>query len=97
MQEEARIFLEVNYKTDVNLLFGLIGVEPGVGTFPNYEFGLVPKDEWNKVYFELTDQVILSDFENYQIGLQAAIPFSNGDFTLDTARIHLDNLKLITF
>lgn len=90
------VYLELNYKTEVDVLFGLIGVDNVGLTFPSYEFGVPPKGEWTKVYFNLTEQVILSDFQSYQIGIAAGLPLENGVFTVDEAVIYLDNIKLIT-
>jgi hypothetical protein len=89
------IFLEVHYKTDVNILFGLIGHDPFTQPISRYEYGLFPNDTWNKVYFNLTDLVRSSGFEGYQLSLIGALPLENGSFTLEEGKIYLDNVKLL--
>ena len=91
------VFLELDYKTELDVLFGLVGVDAGGFGIPNYEFGVPPKGDWTKVYFNLTDQVILSGFENYQIGITAGLPLNDdGSFAVEEGVIYLDNVKLIS-
>lgn len=92
-----RIFLEVDYKSEVDALFGLIGIDGAGQQIPSYEFGILPKDEWTKIYFDLTEQVILSRFDEYQVGIAAGLPLENGDFAIEEGFIYLDNIKLLTF
>ena len=97
LRSGGKTYLEVNYKSEAEVLFGLVGHEGGT-IIPNYEFGIFPKDSWNKIYFELTNQVISSDFPAYQISILAGLPVNNdGTFTIDEANILLDNIKLIHF
>ena len=97
LNESPIIYLELNYKTDTELLFGLVGKDPFASAIPNYEFGLFPQETWNKVYFNLSTLVRVSDFEEYRLGLLSALPIENGVFTIEEAEIHLDNIKLIKF
>jgi hypothetical protein len=89
------VFLEVHYKTDVEILFGLIGHDPFTQPISRYEYGLFPKDTWNKVYFNLTDLVRSSGFQGYQLSLIGALPLQNGAFTQEEGKIYLDNVKLL--
>lgn len=94
-------YLEVDYKADVIIRFGVIGFdELGQETFSTLAYGVNPKDEWNKIYFNYTDLLNVLAQRNtkfYQIQVQAGIPIDGGDFTLETAEIRLDNMKLISF
>lgn len=96
LRDANSVYLELNYRTEVDVLFGLIGVDNVGLTFPSYEFGVPPKGEWTKVYFNLSEQVRLSGFQSYQIGITAGLPLENGAFSLDEAVIYLDNIKLIS-
>lgn len=92
-------YLEVNYKSDVPVFFGLIGYE-FVGSFggePLYENGFQESSNWKKIYFNLAKAVLTEGYEEYQVGFQAFIPQEDGNYTLDSARVLLDNIKLVHF
>ncbi len=94
-------FLEVDYKTDVPIFFGVAGFDLlGQQTVAALDFGVNAKDEWNKVYFNYTDIMRTMDQNNtqfYQIRVSAQIPTINGEFTMENAEIRLDNIKLVVF
>ncbi len=92
LKDRNIIYLEVDYKCDTEVLFGLIGFD---GTGPigsSYEFGILPKGEWNKIYFNLTSQVRVSNFNQYQIAITAGLPSGKSK-----AEVYLDNIKLIYY
>ncbi len=92
----GRIYLEVNYKTEVPMEFGLLAVDNVSGLVPNFEFVVLAKNEWNKIYFDLTDLIrTASPVDKFHIVFRAFIPFQNGAPTLDHAEVYLDNIKLI--
>ncbi len=100
MKDGAFVYLELNYKSDVPALFGVVGHldAGGIGSMATlYEPGFLPKDEWNKIYFNLTKMIFDGDFDAYQIIFQAFIPSENGKPTLSTAKVWLDNIKLVHF
>lgn len=93
------VYLEVNYRSDVPVVWGVIGYrdgEPGNGT-SIFEPGFLAREDWNKIYFNLSSLFTLGDFDEYQVALQAAIPLENNVFTLKQASIWLDNIKLVHF
>lgn len=88
-QAGANVWLEVNYKTDVPLTFGVIANEqfqslqaPVVTLFPN--------DEWNKVYLNLVTEV-----SGYPNAGDFNLFFGAINTTDDTALVFVDNLKLL--
>jgi len=85
----ANIWLEVNYKTDVALTFGVTANEilqsaktPVVTLFPN--------EEWNKVYINLVTEV-----SGYPNALDYNLFFGSINTTDDTATVLIDNIKLL--
>ncbi|MEN0046018.1 MAG: hypothetical protein AAF806_03055 [Bacteroidota bacterium] len=88
------VYLELNYKTDVEVAFGIIGHELAVFTPPEklYEPVLFPKQTWNKVYLNLSAAVFELQTPEYQIALIAVLPPD-----LESGSIRLDNIKLIHF
>lgn len=95
--EANRAFMEVNYKTDIILEFGLISVDALNDETPNFEFRVLPKDEWNKIYFDMTTIMTNSPAERFVFIIRGGIPFEDGQFTLDEAFVFLDNIKVITY
>ena len=95
----AVVYLEVNYKSEVPVLFGLVGHEEGIFnqglTF--YDPGFTAKDEWNKIFFNMTPLIFENNFPEYQFSIQTILPIENGDFTMENANIWLDNIKLLHF
>ena len=85
------VWLEINYKTNVQIIFGLTGVE-STGQSENFpEFGVNPQSNWNKIYFDVTNIVNLPDFVGFQVFFGADLA---GE---DRAEIFLDNIKLLYF
>lgn len=94
------IYLELNYKSDVPVVFGLVGYNEG--DFPSegiilLDPGFFPSDTWNKIYFNLTENIFELNKDEYQIALQAFIPYENGQPSVKTAKVYLDNIKLLHF
>lgn len=88
------VYLEVNYRSDAPVLWGVIGEEdPVAGIDRFYEPGFTPKAEWNKIYFNLSEIIFTSQLEEFQIGMQAFIRQEDPD----TANVYLDNIKLVHF
>jgi hypothetical protein len=94
-REAGRVYLEVNYKTEVPLEFGLLAVDNVSGLVPNFEFVVLAKNEWNKIYFDLTELIRTATVDKFHIVFRGFIPIENGVPTLDEAEIYLDNIKLI--
>ncbi len=97
LRQGGRIYMEVNYKSEADIIFGLIEIDNLGNTESYYEYGLLPRDTWNKVYFNFTDLVILTSADDYQVVVTCGLPFQNGAFTRAEAEVYLDNIKLISF
>ena len=93
----GRIYLEVNYKTEVNILFGLIELDVTGGAISNYEYGVLARDTWHKVYFNMTDLVVVMNADEYQVAVTGGLLIENGKFSPPEAKVYLDNIKLISF
>ena len=94
------VYLEMNYRSEVPVVFGLIGYESGqlAGGQTEYIAGFLPSAEWNKIYFNFSLEAIQLGRDEYQVFLQASIPDgADGAPTTDQATIWLDNVKLLHF
>ena len=90
-------FMEVNYKTDIPLEFGVLSVDALNGETPNFEFVVFAKAEWNKIYFDMTRLLSEAPDNRFVFIIRGGIPIENGAFTLNEAYVYLDNIKVITF
>jgi hypothetical protein len=92
--EGVEVYLEMHYKTDVEFAIGVIGHNEGVFSPEQkiYEPILFPKQEWNKVYLNLSSAVFALQTTGFQITFFAALPAG-----LERGTIYLDNIKLIHF
>ncbi len=93
------VYLELNYKSEVPVVFGIIGhnIVNGDQGVRLFEQGFFSNAEWNKIYFNLSPVLANNEFAEYQIGFQAFIPAGGDGSTLESAEILLDNIKLLHF
>ena len=89
------VWLEMNVRSDVDVFVGLVGYDNVGNTASEFEWGALAGEEWRKLYFNLTPQVILSGFEEYAIALTAGLPVENGSLVLKEANLYFDNIKLL--
>ena len=86
------VWLEINYKTDTEILFGVIGYD-AFGNPQSYpDFGVNPSAEWKKIYFDLSQFVFDERFVAFQIIGAAANREGRAE-----SNIYLDNIKLLYF
>ena len=98
LNDAGRAYLEVNYKTDIDVIFGYIGHNISGSPIPEFVFGVNPKDSWNKIYFNLTDIILTTNFDKgYQIVITAGLPIAGGEIAVEEGDIYLDNIKLVYF
>lgn len=84
------VWLEVDYKTDIPVIFGLAGVDV-VNNFEQFpEFGINSNENWNKIYFDLSLYANLPEYLQFQLFFGASLAGEEGE-------ILLDNIKLLYF
>ncbi len=93
------VFLEMNYRTELEFAIGVYWNTIGSGQQSSFTNFINPKEDWNKVYISLSDifNFIISEsgVTDWQIGISAQLPIENGDFIDETRNIWIDNIKLI--
>jgi hypothetical protein len=87
------VFLELNYRNNVEFALGVIGIEINPPGISDYFYVFNQQEEWNKIYIELTERLRVSQFQKYQIAFRANFNSSSGESNV----IYLDNLKLVHF
>ena len=88
----SRVYFEFDYKSNVNFTIGMITYLASMGESGNPILQVSPKDNWNKIYLDLTNEFIklTSDYKfKINIGIN-----KNTDGPTD---FNIDNLKLIYF
>lgn len=95
--EQGKIFMEMNYKTGVPLEVGVIAVDAQGAEEPNYAFYVFENEEWNKIYFDLTELIASANTDRFYILMRGIMPAENGAFTKLEADVWLDNVKLVHF
>ncbi|MCG8328254.1 MAG: hypothetical protein MI974_11240 [Chitinophagales bacterium] len=94
------VYLEVNYKSDVPVVFGVIGHRQGGVNSAGQALlshGFLPSENWNKIYFNLSLLISQLNLDEYQVVFQAFIPSENGELTRSSGKVWLDNIKLVHF
>ncbi len=98
-------YVELNYKCDApfSVYLKAFAFDPNTGISTPNNIGervitLLAKDEWNKVYIDLSETLIIfegsqsnPEYINYELGFQAVLPDS-----LSTASYYFDNVKILT-
>ena len=95
----ASTFLELNYKTEASFLMGIIGYDSqGRVIYSLIDKGVNPKEEWNKIYFDFTQEMIdLISLDNQLAGWRLVFVSDLFESESDQANIYLDNIKLVQF
>jgi hypothetical protein len=88
------IFLEMDYKCNVSLNVGLIGILDNAA-FKNYKIVLRPQENWNKIYIDFTEDVLASQLDGYRVVIGAV--YDETETGGEPAEIGLDNLKFVHF
>lgn len=94
-----QVWLELNYRNDMPFELWLLGTPTGGGneiSQPIYQFSA--SENWNKIYFNLTEYVVASQQDKYRLFFRAALRKDvAGKFEQLNGEVFLDNLRLIHF
>ncbi len=84
------IYIEMNYKCNQKFELGVLANTSG-SSIKFYNWNITPKEEWSKIYLNLTEVLasIIPDDYNILIRVQR-------DTSVATSEIFIDNIKLIT-
>ena len=93
------VYVELNYKAEVPVVFGVVGYETLGSTNGTtiFEPGFFPSSSWKKIYFNYSGFLASNNFAEYQLVLRAFIPVEGGVLTEKSASVWLDNIKLVHF
>ena len=90
-------YIEFDYLTEVELVFSFSSITSVDVQFDNV-YSVNPKDEWNRIYVNLDDYLLLNDVNTSQLVIGAILPLldENGDSTL-IGKAYIDNLRVISY
>ena len=95
------VYLEMDYRTNVELEVGLVGIDISTLTpiqATIFNVVLCPIDDWNKVYIDFQGLLEQSQLDGYQLAFRASTDDTGcGGIPTDNPEILLDNIKLIRF
>lgn len=87
----SRVFLEMDYRNE-GVFNVLLLVNTSSGPDIKYVITINPKDDWNKVYIDLTSAVSSNPAIDYQIVFAGDLPQGKSE-----AAYYWDNIKLVHF
>jgi hypothetical protein len=86
------VWLEINYKTESAVKFGIISINSS-SAIKQFAAGVNPNNEWNKIYFNLSTLVSIQPSANsLRFYIESQKPNDKS-----SAHILLDNIKLLHF
>ncbi len=92
------VYLEMDYKTDIQFAIGLIGHRMNAPEAQQYIIVLNTQEDWNKIYIDLTSELAASALDEYQLVINAILPVNaDGGFSQEEGNLYLDNIKLVHF
>ncbi|NJC26561.1 hypothetical protein [Neolewinella antarctica] len=85
------VWLEVDFRSDAPVAWGVTGQQNGV-TFKRFDPTSAPRDEWTKIYFDLSELIAVANLDELEIYLSSVLLGDN-----ERAEIYLDNVRLLYF
>jgi len=92
LRRGSPVFMEIDFKGETNLFIGIIGYDGVNQPQRFYKLQLFPRDNWTKVYVELTDEIFELRRDAYQFVLMAIY---SSEVNKETQRVYVDNVKII--
>lgn len=85
-------YLEFHYKSEVEMGVGILGIPLSGPSASNFFYLLKPSEEWNKIYIELTNILVESQFTAYKVLFRSQYPTGGPQ---ESYKIQLDNIKVV--
>ncbi len=86
-----RVYLEMNYKCNTNFTIGFRSIQSASGASIDVDIlTLVPREEWNKIYVSLNQELTAANGDRFQIYLKM-----NKSNDVAISELVMDNVKLI--
>ena len=86
------IYVELNYKCNITFQVGVYANLTDGGVIANYIVTINPKNEWNKIYIDLTSAILTT---NYADSHTVFISMKRDINSTEIAELYLDNFKIV--
>ncbi len=91
-----QVWLEIVYKNDFPFQFGLAGSDGGAFETGVFQTIFNKKTSWTKMYINLTQALLLSNYEKYKLTVRTVLPLDEGGKpAVPSGSIWLDNVRII--
>ncbi|MFO7722995.1 MAG: PEGA domain-containing protein [Bacteroidales bacterium] len=88
----GNVFVELNYKSEADIIIGIYAIKASQ-IIAHEVAGVLPKNEWNKIYINLTPAVFReNDALSFKIFFGSLLPSGKSEAT-----VLIDNIKLLHF
>jgi len=95
---EREVWLELHYQNDMPFTLWILGSSNGGSEKLQPIFQFSENENWNKIYFNLTEFIIQLNEADYSLLFRASLPRdSNGNYTQDSGTVRIDNIRLVHF
>jgi hypothetical protein len=86
-------YIEMDYKGQAEVGVGLVTYDDlNVAGVLQYKVVVVPRENWNKIYVDITDILSSPRLRSYRLALGFTVPAGK-----DSGKIYIDNIKLVRF
>lgn len=95
---DRQVWLEVHYKNNMPFTLYLLGTKGGAGELAQAVYQFNDSENWNKIYFNLTEFLTSSVQDDYRILFSAGLPRDQSNkFSQINGAVLLDNIRLVHF
>ena len=91
LDQQPLVYLEVDFLSEAPGQWGVIG-QRGGEIIRRFDPGFNPRDQWTKIYFDLTPIVTSADVDEVLLVFTALLPEG-----VTEAEVYLDNIKVVYF
>lgn len=88
--EEPRLWLEMDFLSEAQGLVGIVGPGQLGDIVRAYNPGFLAREEWTKIYFNLSEVYFDSQLTDFRVGISVLLPEDETE-----ANVYLDNIKLV--
>ena len=93
------VWLEMHYQNTTPFELWILGTDAtNTNELAQPVFQFVPSENWNKIYFNLTDFLVSLQQSKYRLFFRVGLPIDqSGKPAQDSGEVYLDNIRLVHF
>jgi len=95
---EKEVWLELHHKNDMPFTLNLLSSTNNSSEFVQVVFLFNKSEDWNKIYINLTEFLVVSLQEEHRLDFRVSLPKDiQGKYTQLAGKVMLDNIRLVHF